>query len=134
MRERGFIEEEIKTAADLIKNHENKPLVSAQTEELVSHAVERMREFKISQIPIKDVDGYVGSIDESVLLHHFIADKKIAERPIKEIMGKPYPIVKKSAKLEDISKLITKENDAVLVDLENGNHHIITKYDIISAI
>ena len=27
-----------------------------------------------------------------------------------------------------------KENDAVLVDLDNGNHHIITKYDIISAI
>ena len=49
-------------------------------------------------------------------------------------MGKPYPIVNKTAKLEDISKLITKENDAVLVDLENGNHHIITKYDIISAI
>ena len=53
---------------------------------------------------------------------------------IKEIMGKAYPIVKKSTRLEDLSKLITKENDAVLVDLENGNHHIITKYDIISAI
>ena len=49
-------------------------------------------------------------------------------------MGKPYPIVKKTAKLEDISRLISKENEAVLVDLENGNHHIITKYDIISAI
>ena len=49
-------------------------------------------------------------------------------------MGKAYPIVKKSAKLEMISKLISKENEAVLVDLENGNHHIITKYDIISAI
>jgi cystathionine beta-synthase len=36
--------------------------------------------------------------------------------------------------LEDVSKLITNENDAVIIDLENGNHHIITKYDIISAI
>ncbi len=134
MRDRGFLEEEIKTAADLIKNHSDKPLVAAQTEELVSHAIERMRDFKISQIPVKDVNGYVGSVDESVLLHNFIADKNIAEKPIKEIMGKPYPIVKKNTKLEDISKLITKENQAVLVDLENGNHHIITKYDIISAI
>ncbi len=49
-------------------------------------------------------------------------------------MGKPYPIVKKDAKLEEVSKLINKENQAVLVDLENGNYHIITKYDIISAI
>ena len=134
MRERGFLEEEIKTAADLIKSHENKPLVAAQTEELVSHAIERMRDFKISQIPVKDINGFVGSIDESVLLHHFIADKNIADKPIKDIMGKPYPVVKKTAKLDEISKLINKENQAVLVNLEDGNHHIITKYDIISAI
>ena len=63
-----------------------------------------------------------------------IKDKNIAEKPIKEIMGKPYPIVKKMTTLEDVSKLITNENDAVIIDLENGNHHIITKYDIISAI
>jgi cystathionine beta-synthase len=134
MRERGFLEEEIKTAEDLIKNHENIPLVSAQIEELVSHAIERMREFKISQIPVRDVNGFVGSINESVLLHNFISDKNIADKPIKDIMGKPYPIVKKSTKFEAISKLITKENDAVLVDLENGKHQIITKYDIINAI
>ena len=35
MRERGFLEEDIKTAADLIKNHNNEPLVTVQTEELV---------------------------------------------------------------------------------------------------
>lgn len=134
MRERGFLEEEIKTAADLIKNHEEKPLVTAQTEELVSHAIERMKQFKISQIPVKDINGFVGSVDETDLLRSFLSDKDIADKPIKEIMGKAYPIVKKSAKLEMISKLISKENQAVLVDLENGNHHIITKYDIISAI
>ena len=134
MRERGFLEEEIKTAADLVNNHKDRKLVTAQTEELVSHAIERMKRFEISQIPIKDIDGFVGSIDESLLLHHFIADKNISEKPIKEIMGKPYPIVLKSTKLEVISKLITRENQAVLVDLEDGNFHIVTKYDIISAI
>jgi cystathionine beta-synthase len=134
MRDRGFLEEDIKTAEDIIKNHADKPLVAAQTEELVSHAIDRMRHFKISQIPVKDLNGYVGSIDESILLHNFIADKNIASKPIKDMMGKPYPIVKKWTKLEDVSKLITKENQAVLVDLENGSHQIITKYDIISAI
>ena len=134
MRERGFLEEEVKTAADLIKNHTEKPMVVVQTEELVSHAIERMRDFKISQIPVKDVDGFVGSIDESLLLHHFMTDKNISDRPIKEVMGKKYPIVKLNTKLEEVSKLINKDNQAVLVDLENGAHHIITKYDIISAI
>ena len=30
--------------------------------------------------------------------------------------------------------LFTKDNQAVLLALENGNHHIITKYDIIGSI
>ena len=134
MRDRGFLVEEIIFASDLIKNHDNKPLVTAQTEELVSHAIERMKKHKISQIPIRDANGIVGSLDESDLLYHFMSDKDIATKTIKEIMGKPYPIVKKQTKLEEVSKLISKDNDAVLVDLENGNYHIITKYDIISAI
>ncbi|TVZ55340.1 cystathionine beta-synthase [Lutibacter sp. Hel_I_33_5] len=133
MRDRGFLEEEVTTAADLIKSHVDKSMVTLQTEELVSHAIERMRDFKISQIPVRDANGFVGSVDESDLLHSFIADKDIADKPIKEVMGAAFPIVKKSAGIEEVSKLITKENPAVLVDLENGKHHIITKYDIISA-
>ncbi|MGB0891895.1 MAG: pyridoxal-phosphate dependent enzyme [Flavobacteriaceae bacterium] len=134
MRDRGFLEEEVTTAEDLIKDHINKPLVSVQTEELVSHAIERMRDFKISQIPVKDVNGFVGSVDESALLRSYLDDKNIADKPIREVMGAKYPMVKKSASIDEVSKLITKDNQAVLVDLENGKHHIITKYDIISAI
>ena len=134
MRDRGFLEEEITTAEELIKDHINKPLITVQTEELVAHAIERMRTFKISQIPVKDVSGFVGSVDEATLLRSYLEDKDITDKPIKEVMSKAYPIVKKSASIEDVSKLISKENQAVLVDLEDGRYHIITKYDIINAI
>ena len=134
MRDRGFLDEEVTTAVDLIKDRSNKPLMTVRTEELVSHAIERMREYKISQIPVEDLQGFVGAIDETTLLHHFIADKNIADKPIKEIMGAPYPIVSSGTSIDRVSKLITKDNQAVLVDLGNGKHHIITKYDIISAI
>ena len=134
MRDRGFLDEEVTTAVDLVKDRSNKPLMTVRTEELVSHAIERMREYKISQIPVEDLQGFVGAIDETTLLHHFIADKNIADKPIKEIMGTPYPIVSSGTSIDRVSKLITKDNQAVLVDLGNGKHHIITKYDIISAI
>ncbi|WP_348718608.1 pyridoxal-phosphate dependent enzyme [Tenacibaculum sp. 190130A14a] len=134
MRDRGFLEDDVTTAEDLIKDHINKPLVTVQTEELVSHAIERMRTFKISQIPVKDINGFVGSVDESALLRSYLEDKNIADKPIKDVMGNRYPMVSKSASIEEVSKLITKDNQAVLVDLENGKHHIVTKYDIISAI
>jgi cystathionine beta-synthase len=65
MRERGFLDEEITKAEDVIKDHIDKPLVIVRTEELVSHAIERMRKYKISQIPVIDITGFVGSVDES---------------------------------------------------------------------
>ena len=134
MRERGFLEDEITKAEDVIKDHIDKPLVIARTEELVSHAIERMRKYKISQIPVVDVTGFVGSVDESLLFQSYINDKNTADRPLREIMGAPFPIVPMGTPIEEVSKLFTRENAAVLIDLGNGNHHIITKYDIIGSI
>nr|WP_315157304.1 pyridoxal-phosphate dependent enzyme [uncultured Flavobacterium sp.] len=134
MRERGFLEDEITKAEDVIKDHIDKPLVIARTEELVSHAIERMRKYKISQIPVVDVTGFVGSVDESLLFQSYIYDKNTADRPLREIMGAPFPIVPMGTPIEEVSKLFTRENAAVLIDLGNGNHHIITKYDIIGSI
>lgn len=134
MRERGFLDEDIKKAEDVIKDHIDKPLVVVRTEELVSHAIERMRKYKISQIPVIDINGFVGSVDETDLFQSYVSDKNVAEKPIKEIMGKPYPVVKLGTSIEEVSKLFSKDNQAVLVDLGNGKHHIITKYDIIGSI
>ncbi|MBV1925478.1 MAG: CBS domain-containing protein, partial [Dokdonia sp.] len=134
MRERGFLDEKATVAEDLIKNHIDKPLITVKTEELVSHAIERMREFKISQIPVEDTTGIVGSVDEADLFRAYLEDTNIADTPIKNVMGAAYPIVNRNAVIAEVSKLITKDNNAVLVDLGNGKHHIITKHDIINAI
>jgi cystathionine beta-synthase len=134
MRERGFLEEEVTKAEDVIKDHIDKPLIVARTEELVSHAVERMRKYKISQIPVMDTSGFVGSLDESDLFQSYVQDKNSAERPIKEIMGSPYPIVQMGTSIEEVSKLFNRDNAAVLIDLGEGRYHIITKYDIIGSI
>jgi cystathionine beta-synthase len=40
-------------------------------------------------------------------------------------MGKPYPVVKGTTNRRSF-KTFTKENQAVIVELENGKHHIIT--------
>ena len=134
MRDRGFLEEEITTAEDLVKDHLDKPLVTVMTEELVSHAIERMKHYDISQIPVRDTEGFVGSVDETDLFHAFVSDKNVAERPIKDVMGKPFPVLDKSTSIDEVSKKITKENPAVLVDLGEGQFHIITKQDLIRAI
>jgi cystathionine beta-synthase len=134
MRERGFLDESFSKAEDLIKNHSDKSLVTARTEELVSHAVERMKKYNISQIPVVDSTGFVGSLNESDLFRAFIENKDIANTPIKEVMGSPFPIVKNTTPVEEISKLFNKENHAVLVEIGDNKFHIITKHDVISSI
>ena len=134
MRERGFLEEKVRTAADLTAQRLENELITVKTEELVSHAIERMRTHDISQLPVVDAEGFVGSLDEGDLFRSYFEDKNIADRPIKEVMNKPFPIVRKNASLEDISKLIDKNNPAVLVEMDAEKFQIITKHDIIRVI
>jgi cystathionine beta-synthase len=134
MRERGFLDENITIAADLIKNKNEGKLVAVKTEELVSHAIERMRKYEISQLPVMDAEGFVGSLDESQLFRLYFEDKHIADKPIKDVMSKPYPVVKKNVSIEKISSLIHKSNQAVIIDAGDGHYHIITKHDIIKMI
>ncbi|MFY7758212.1 MAG: CBS domain-containing protein, partial [Flavobacterium stagni] len=102
--------------------------------ELVSHAIDRMRKYKISQIPVIDTTGFVGSVDETDLFRSYVADKDVANKPIREVMSQPYPIVNAAAPIEEVSKLFSKDNQAVLVELPNKKFHIITKHDIIGSI
>jgi cystathionine beta-synthase len=134
MRERGFLDEEKTVAIDLIKDRIETPLLTVKTEELVWHAIERMRLNNVSQLPVEDSSGIVGSVDESDIFELYFNNKESANKPIKEIMGAPFPVVTASTTIDKISKLINRENSAVLVDLGNNKFHIITKYDVIKSI
>ncbi|TMM58053.1 pyridoxal-phosphate dependent enzyme [Maribacter algarum] len=134
MRNRGFLDDEVTKAIDLIKDHIEEPLVTVKTEELVMHAIERMKNYNISQIPVEDVDGFVGSVDEAILFHAIMDDASVTSKPIKEFMQEPFPIVDRNTSIDNVAKLINKDVQAVLLDLGDGKHHIITKHDIISGL
>ena len=130
MRERGFLEENVRTASDLIAKHEERPLISVFAEELVSHAIAKMRKFGISQIPVMKDNQFVGSIDDAHVYQLLVDSPELKDVAISKVMGEAFPIVKHTATLEQISKLINKNTPAALVEKENGKYHIITRYDI----
>jgi cystathionine beta-synthase len=134
MKERGFLDEEHKTAKDLVSAHNDEPLVSVYAEELVSHAIAKMRKFNISQIPVMRDGKFVGSLDDSHTYQVLVEDQSKLNAPISSIMQKPFPVVSEKTSFEEISKLINKETPAVLVDMGDNKFHIVSKQDIISAI
>lgn len=134
MRERGFLEEEYKTAQDVIARHADLPLVTLYAEELVSHAIMKMRKFNISQIPVMRDNQFVGSLNDSQVYQLLIEDPSLRDTPISKIMSAPFPVVSSNAKLEDVAKLINETTPAVLVETLDGKKQILTRQDIIASL
>jgi len=133
MRERGFLDKDVLTAGDLVHGHSDKPLVTVFAEELVSHAIAKMRKFGISQIPVIKDNQFVGCVDDSAIYQAVVDQPELSDAPISSIMGQAFPVVDHSKPIEELCKLINKSTPAVLVQLSDESHHIVTRYDIISA-
>lgn len=134
MRDRGFLQDEKKTARDLVASHLDKPLVIIGSGELVSHAAEKMKKFGISQIPVVKDDAIVGFVDETRLYQSMVEDPNNITSKIETVMGPALPIVQESESITALSKLISRDVPAVLVKLSTGKYHIITKHDIIQSL
>lgn len=134
MKERGFLEEQHKTAKDLIENHINEPLVTLGVEELVSHAVGKMRTYNISQIPVTKDGEFVGMVDEKTLISQLIDNPQFKDEVIGKIMNPPLPMVSSKTSIQELSKVISKDIPAVIVKLDDNKHHIVTRHDLIAAI
>ena len=133
MRERGFLEEELLTAGDLVAKHKDKPLVTVYAEELVSHAIAKMRTYGISQIPVLKDGKIVGSIEDIHMYQVLVDNPELRDASISSIMRAPFPVVNHNTPVDELCKLINKDTPAVLVELADGKAHIVTRYDIISA-
>lgn len=134
MRDRGFLEIKKPKALDLIASHKNQKLLTVDTGAHINDAVHLMTKYNISQIPVKKGNEIVGALNDSHVFTQLLTDHNLREASVEKLMQKPFPFVDINAPIEEISKLITKENNAVLVKDLAGDTHIITKHDIIEAI
>lgn len=134
MRDRGFITDEVKTARDLVSSHRDLPLVMCYSGEPIETAMRKLKQYNISQMPVVQEGEIVGSIDDRKLFECLCDNAAQMTDPVSTLMSAPYPVVSETTSLEEISKLISKETPAVLVKLDNGHFHIITRHDLIAAI
>jgi cystathionine beta-synthase len=135
MRDRGFLMNEQTKAINLIESHKHLKLVTAKEEQSVEAALKLMRKFFISQLPVTNEAGeFTGSLNDNSLFNLLLENSEIKGKLVKEVMNPPFPFVAPNASLEEVSRMITKENAAVMVKNLMGDVHIITRQDIIEAI
>lgn len=134
MRERGFLEGEL-TVSDLIESKQEKSFVAVEGHQNIRSVIDLMRDKDISQMPVMQGPQMIGSITEAQLIKYLL-DEKVREvdTEVASIMGEPFPEVDIDTSFNKLSRIISKQNPAVVVKDKTGSYHIITQYDIIQNI
>ncbi|MCC6414115.1 MAG: pyridoxal-phosphate dependent enzyme [Saprospiraceae bacterium] len=134
MRERGFLEDEMKVS-DLIARKKDRRFIGVQATESVRNAFNIMKSHDISQMPVMDGETVVGSITETQVLH-FLLENPLnnAERNLRDVMGDAFPVVQDDLPISQLSRYISKSIPAVIAQDRTGGMHIVTQYDLIQVI
>jgi cystathionine beta-synthase len=135
MRDRGFLTDEKPKASQLIERHKHLPLVTVSTADTIADVVSRMRKHNISQVPVvNEQKEFVGSLNDSHLFASLLEHPELKQEKVIKVVQPPFPFVAADATLDEVSKRITKDTNAVLVKALSGDVHIITRQDIIDAL
>lgn len=135
MRDRGFLSNEQTKAINLIDSHKHLQLVTVKDTDTIDAASRIMRKYFISQVPVVNEKGeFVGSLNDTILFNALLETQEVKSKPVSTLMSPSFPFVSPDASMEEVSRLITKENAGVLVKDLMGDVHIITRQDLIEAI
>lgn len=135
MKSHDYLDEgSMVTASQILSQKASGSLITLDADQRLSDAVGVMRKHQVSQIPVMKGDQIVGSLNESRVLEALLEDPSMKEASVSHLMSDGLPFVLGSTRLDAISKLINKDNPAVLVKLEDGSLDIISNYDLIQTL
>jgi cystathionine beta-synthase len=133
MIENRMIEPERLTAADMVgqKDPGTPALVVVGADQTVRDALELITGHNIGQLPVVRDNACVGSVAEEALMARVIEDPLILDVPVGELMDPPFPAVDHGSSLDDVARLLTRQNPAVVVRENGALTGIITRYDMV---
>lgn len=132
MLDRGFLD--VNTVKDLIGGLGRRRLVTIEADKKVSDALDLMKKYDIEQIPVMQGREAVGAITQNGLFKKMLEDAQLRDRLVSEVQETALPVVEMGMQLDRLSKYINKDNGAVLVKDDSGDFHILTKYDVLTAL
>ena len=139
MRERGYTESSVPITAEEVVNAKKqsgkvRELVIVRPYQTVFHALKTMQEQDISQIPVFEENIPIGTMYEDQILTLALQGKDLRKLTVREVMSKPMPTILKSAPVERITYMLSHENPAVFVAMDESKYEILTKYDLMSTV
>jgi cystathionine beta-synthase len=139
MRERGYVDSAVPITAAEVVNAKHRAgkvreLVIARPYQTVFHALKTMQEQDISQIPIFEDSTPIGTVYEDQILTLALQGKDLRKLVVREVMSAPLPKIPKTAPVERVTRILSHENPAVFVEMDETRFEILTKYDLMSTV
>lgn len=137
MRENQMLEPARVSAGDALAGKEPgapRELVSVSPETPVRQALGLIHTHNVSQLPVVAEGDGVGHLAESTVLGRVFEDTKVLDQSVQHVMEAPLPVVDAHVDLAGITRLLSRQNPAVLVRRGGRLAGIITRYDVLRYI
>jgi cystathionine beta-synthase len=137
MRENRMLEPARVSAGDALAGKENgapRDLVHVAPETPVRQALGLIHSHNVSQLPVIAEGDCVGHLAESTLMGRVFEDTGVLDKSVQHVMEAPLPVVDAHVDLAGITRLLSRQNPAVLVRRGGQLAGIITRYDVLRYI
>jgi cystathionine beta-synthase len=141
MADHGFLRASGPTVGDLLRQRDPElpALVHTHPEETVRVAIDILREFEVSQMPVVKHEPpvvlaeVIGSVSERNLLNVAFADPANLDRPVGEVMEGPLPTIGAG---ETLDLAVTRLESAPAVLVLDGGHPVgvVSRSDVLGAL
>jgi cystathionine beta-synthase len=135
MESNGFVPRPRRRVADLLKAKAGpSALVTVGPGTRVRTALSTLTAHDISQLPVLRGGRLVGSVVEGNLLARVLEAPELLEAAVEEVMEPPFPVVGEGVALEEVTRLLTRGNPAVLVQRGDALEGILTRLDLVQSL
>jgi cystathionine beta-synthase len=90
-----------------------------------------MSTYDVSQIPVVQDGQCVGGLVEATLMTKALGQPALLDRPVREIMDPPFPVVDANFPLDRLLPMLTRESPATLVQKGGQLIGILSRYDLL---
>jgi cystathionine beta-synthase len=121
------------TVGDVLRGKTPLPsLITVRHDDTVKIALDLLRQYEISQIPVMQGGEQVGSINDVGIMQSVFDHADILHQPVSEVMGRAFPMLEQFEEIERAYKLLTLANSAIVVTDDAEPIGVLTRQDIIS--
>jgi cystathionine beta-synthase len=109
-------------------------LVSLAPAAAVRQALNLMNTWDVSQIPVVDGGEPIGTLTEQSLMTKALAQPALLDRPVREVMEAPLPVIEASFPTDRLGPMLTRESPAVLIRKDGQLVGIVSRYDVLQQL